>query len=119
MRTLVSAAAFAWLGCAAFAQTPATMLSGLTQPQDYVLKRFSSFDRAGANADSRPIEPGATLVLLDDAGPGLISHIWITIASREPHHLKKLIVRMYWDDEPAPSVESPIGDFFGLGGARA
>jgi hypothetical protein len=115
MRTFVSVAACAWLGCAAFAQTPGTMLSALTQPQDYVLKRFSSFDRAGANADWRPIEAGATLVLLDEAGPGMISHIWITIASREPHHLKKLVVRMYWDDEPAPSVESPIGDFFGLG----
>jgi hypothetical protein len=118
MRRLVTLAVwigFLWLGSAAFAQTPATMLSGLTQPQDYVLKRFSSFDRAGANADSRPIEPGATLVLVDEAGPGMISHIWITIASREPHHLKKLVMRMYWDDEAAPSVESPIGDFFGLG----
>jgi hypothetical protein len=119
MRRLVSLATmwivFLWLACAAFAQAPATMLSALTQPQDYVLKRFSSFDRTGANADARPIEPGATLVLLDDGGPGMISHIWITIASREPHHLKKLVLRMFWDDEPAPSVESPIGDFFGLG----
>jgi hypothetical protein len=118
MRRLVTLAVwigFLWLECAAFAQTPATMLSALTQPQDYVLKRFSSFDRAGANADSRPIEPGGTLVLVDEAGPGMISHIWITIASREPHHLKKLVMRMYWDDEAAPSVESPIGDFFGLG----
>ena len=118
MRRLVTLAmwiGFLWLGCAAFAQTPATMLSALTQPQDYVLKRFSSFDRTGANHDSREIAPGETLVLLDSAGPGMISHIWITIAAREPHHLKKIVLRMFWDDEPAPSVESPIGDFFGLG----
>jgi Protein of unknown function (DUF2961) len=99
----------------AFAQTPDTLLSSLTRPQDYVLKRISSFDDTGANADRRQIPPGQTLVLADQAGPGTISHIWITIASGEPYHLKKLVLRMYWDDETSPSVEAPIGDFFGLG----
>jgi len=28
--------------------------------------------------------------------------------------LKKLVLRMYWDGEATPSVEAPIGDFFGL-----
>src|SRR5208282_92434 len=27
----------------------------------------------------------------------------------------KLVLRMYWDDESTPSVETPLGDFFGLG----
>src|SRR6267142_2926279 len=99
----------------AFAQTPDTLLSSLTRPQDYVLKRISSFDDTGGNADRRQIPPGQTLVLADQAGPGTISHIWITIASGEPYHLKKLVLRMYWDDETSPSVEAPIGDFFGLG----
>jgi hypothetical protein len=97
------------------AQAPEPMLSQLTRPQDYVLKRISSFDETGGNADRRQIAPGQTLVLVDQAGPGIISHIWITISSSEPHHLKKLVLRMYWDDEAAPSVETPIGDFFGLG----
>src|SRR5438046_1458166 len=30
-------------------------------------------------------------------------------------HLKKLVLRIYWDDETTPSVETPLGDFFGLG----
>jgi hypothetical protein len=42
-------------------------------------------------------------------------HPWLTIASAEDGHLKKLVLRMYWDNEPTPSVEAPIGDFFGLG----
>jgi hypothetical protein len=25
------------------------------------------------------------------------------------------IIRMYWDDEPQPSVEVPVGDFFAMG----
>jgi hypothetical protein len=33
----------------------------------------------------------------------------------EPYHLKRVVLRMYWDDESTPSVEVPLGDFFGLG----
>jgi Protein of unknown function (DUF2961) len=87
----------------------------LTQPQDYVLKRVSSYDLSGGNDDFRQIEPGGTLTILDADGPGTITHIWMTLASRETYHLKKLVLRMYWDNESSPSVESPLGDFFGLG----
>ncbi len=91
------------------------LLSNLTQPQDYVLKRVSSYDRTGGNADRRQIAPGETLTVFEEAGPGVITHIWITIATPEQYHLKKLVLRMSWDDEPTPSVETPLGDFFGLG----
>ncbi len=90
-------------------------LAGLTRPHDYVQHRASSYDRAGANDDARPVRPGETLTLLDVAGPGVISHLWFTISSREEFHLKKLVLRIYWDAEATPSVEAPIGDFFGLG----
>ena len=98
----------------AFGQNLAS-LADLPQPKNYVLKRASSYDRSGGNADFRTIAPGETLIVLDQSGPGLISHIWITIASDDPHHLKALVLRMYWDGESAPSVEASIGDFFGLG----
>jgi hypothetical protein len=98
-----------------FAQDPGDWLSSVAQPKDYVQKRASSYDRTGGNADFRTIAPGETLTLLDESGPGLISHVWVTIASEDPHHLKALILRMYWDSESTPSVEAPIGDFFGLG----
>lgn len=90
-------------------------LSGLVSPHDYVQKRASSYDRTGGNDDFVKITPGQTINLLDAQGPGLITHIWITIASPEKYHLKKLVVRMFWDDEALPSVEAPVGDFFGLG----
>lgn len=99
----------------AVAQDSANWLSSLPQARDYIQKRASSYDRSGGNADARPMAAGETLVLLDDAGPGLVSHIWVTIASDDPHHLKALVLRMYWDGEATPSVETPIGDFFGLG----
>jgi hypothetical protein len=99
----------------ALTQSSDSQLANLPQAKDYAQHRASSFDRSGGNADFRTIAPGETLTLLDEAGPAIISHIWITIASDDPHHLKALVLRMYWDGEAMPSVETPIGDFFGLG----
>jgi hypothetical protein len=105
-------------GASVWAQSDAAQgaqLSSLISPHTYVQKRASSYDRTGGNDDFRKIPPGDTLTLLDDSGPGVITHVWITIASPEQYHLKKLVLRMYWDEEASPSVEAPIGDFFGLG----
>ncbi|HWY65910.1 MAG TPA: glycoside hydrolase family 172 protein [Rhizomicrobium sp.] len=87
----------------------------VTRQQTYVLHRASSADPTGGNADRRRVEPGATETVLDADGPGTISHIWFTIADNEPYHLKRIVLRIYWDGEATPSVEAPIGDFFGLG----
>ena len=87
----------------------------LTRQQTYTPHRVSSTDPLGANADSRKVAPGATFTVMDVDGPGTISHIWFTIADNEPYHLKKIVLRIYWDGEASPSVEAPIGDFFGLG----
>ena len=96
-------------------QTSESWLSSLAQAKDYLQHRSSSYDRSGGNDDARPIAPAETLTLLDENGPGLITHVWVTIASDDPRHLKALVLRMYWDGETTPSVEAPIGDFFGLG----
>lgn len=111
---------FAALFCASFTAAQscvdtAAPLSAITQAHDYVQKRSSSYDRSGGNADYRPLAPGETLTVLDDSGPGAITHLWFTIASDEQLHLKKLVLRIFWDSESTPSVEAPIGDFFGLG----
>ena len=87
----------------------------LTRLQTYTSHRASSSDPTGANADARRVQPGASLTLLDTDGPGNVSHIWFTISSDEPYHLKRIVLRIYWDGEATPSVEAPIGDFFGLG----
>lgn len=93
----------------------AAPLSFLTRPLGYISQREGSWDRSGGNADLRRIAPGDTLTLMDTAGPAVINHVWMTIASKDPDHLKNLILRMYWDDEESPSVEAPVGAFFGLG----
>ena len=51
-----------------------------TLQQTYTLHRASSADPTGANADSRKVEPGVALTVLDVDGPGRITHLWFTIA---------------------------------------
>jgi hypothetical protein len=99
------------LACCAFAQD----LTDLPTPHNYIQHRISSYDRSGANADFREIPAGGTLTLMDENGPGEITHFWCTIATRDQNHLKAIVLRMYWDGEGSPSVEAPIGDFFGQG----
>jgi D-arabinan exo alpha-(1,3)/(1,5)-arabinofuranosidase (non-reducing end) len=115
MKRLLPAFFVVLLALGAYAQDPTVWLADLPQAKDYVQHRSSSYDRSGGNADARPIAPGETLTLLDESGPGLITHFWATIASDDRNHLKALVLRMYWDSESSPSVETPIGDFFGLG----
>jgi hypothetical protein len=86
-----------------------------TKQQTYTLHRSSSREKTGANADARTVTPGQTLTVLDADGPGMVSHIWFTMDDSEPYALKRIVLRMYWDGETSPSVETPIGDFFGLG----
>jgi hypothetical protein len=50
---------------------------------------------------------GQTLAVMDHDGPGMIRHIWVT---PDPKYYRNIIVRIYWDGEKTPSVESPIGD---------
>ena len=79
------------------------------------LIQLSSYDTTGANNDRINIPVGETATIADIKGTGVITRIWITIDSRDPHFLRRILLRMYWDDEENPSVEVPVGDFFGTG----
>jgi hypothetical protein len=77
--------------------------------------RTSSHDRSGGNEDFFWISPGERRTLLEVEGPGCITHIWMTLLGKDPHSFRNLILRMWWDGEAEPSVEAPLGDFFGVG----
>ena len=83
--------------------------------KDVKRKRVSSYDRSGANADFQLVEPHQKDDICNVQGAGCIKHIWMTLSSPDPYYLRKIIVRMWWDNEENPSVECPIGDFFGIG----
>jgi len=57
------------------------------------------------------IKPGETFTMASIEGPGAIQHIWMTPTG----NWRFSILRIYWDDETEPSVECPVGDFFGMG----
>jgi Protein of unknown function (DUF2961) len=108
----VSLLAAATLG----AQQPSGALDALVRPHRGRIAHYSSRDTTGGNADFRTIGPGETLTLLDHHGAGIVRRWWVTIAPRNDRQLQRqLIVRCWWDDEPTPSVEVPISDFFGVG----
>jgi hypothetical protein len=57
------------------------------------------------------IEPAQTFDLANIEGPGVIQSIWFTGRRLS----RDLILRCYWDAQTQPSVECPLGDFFGVG----
>jgi len=94
-----------------------TPLAGLEQLKPGKTMRASSSDVnwQNGNGDARPIAPGKTLTIAELEGPGVINHIWNTIAPGERGYSRLYVIRMYWDGEEEPSVECPIGDFFAIG----
>lgn len=90
-------------------------LEGLSRLRNARRGRESSYDRSGGNRDFVVVEPGAVHCLGDLEGPGAIRHIWMTALGKDPHLLRTALLRVFWNDHPTPSVEAPLGDFFGVG----
>ena len=74
--------------------------------------RRSSWDRSGRNADFFLLQPGQTVTLLEESGPGKICHFYWATAFASLFHYRQLVLRAYWDGETTPSIEAPIGDLF-------
>ena len=92
-------------------------LSNLARLRRYRSQRLSSWDRSGGNTDCISIAAGETGALGEIEGPGCVKHIWCTMLAMpdEPNDLRSTVLRIFWDGEATPSVEVPLGDFFGLG----
>ena len=99
----------------AYSQT--AMESITTIKQGMKTRRISSYDRTGGNYDRfENIEPGDKVTICEIEGSGMINHIWITISPEAPQlNRSDIILRIYWDGMETPSVEAPIGPFFGQG----
>lgn len=97
------------------AQTPLENLATISQATSH---RASSYDREGGNDDNIvAFAPGAVHTLLETSGPGKITHIWMTVSAYDGHlhPLRDLAIRIYWEGSSTPSVDVPLGDFFGQG----
>jgi len=135
----------AGLGCWATLVATAGLLDDVARPQEGRSRRATSTMRMGevrrgpaaerkinpkaeprgdldeaSNWDNFNILPGETHVLMDEQGPGVITHIWLTFLGPEPQDWAKngsanhqeMLLRMFWDGSPRPAVEAPVGDFF-------
>ncbi len=82
-------------------------LFGLDLPDKPVADRVSITRKIDANQK----ETWAEL-----EGPGCIRHLWITLTKpgRIPLQSRKILMRIFFDDAETPSVEAPVGDFFGV-----
>lgn len=107
------------LPCQIWAQSSATdPLDPLNFPR---LKSFSAYRSSSnniyvdSNDDSKHPIAGETIVLADLKGPGIVTHIWVTVADNEYGWPRLARLRVFYDGAKTPSVDAPIGDFFGVG----
>ena len=93
-------------------------LEGLANLSDAVSKRISSADRSGGNADWIEVKANSTVTLADISGAGSIRHIWFTINSPSPFHLRELVLRMcarvglYLHFSATRNFSAIVADFF-------
>src|ERR1700722_14931210 len=97
------------------AQTVPNLLD-LPRLKNFSAQRSSSNNRfIGSNDDSKRIMPGETLVMADLTGPGVVTHIWLTVADNEYAWPRLVRLRVYYDGKKTPSVDVPLGEFFAVG----
>ncbi|MEO8657351.1 MAG: DUF2961 domain-containing protein [Bryobacteraceae bacterium] len=88
----------------------------LTRPQTFEARRTSSTNPdVRSNDDAKRPIPGETIVLADLTGPGVVTHIWITGSNTEYGWPRLFRMRIFYDGNATPSVDVPLGDFFGSG----
>lgn len=64
------------------------------------------------------IKPGETRKVFSCTQGGRITGLEITPAASVATLSKNLLLRVYWDDEPAPAIDCPVSDFFGFAFGR-
>ena len=103
-------------GCTVAQSPDLNDLSDLPRIKTFSAQRVSSGNRfVGSNDDSKRIMPGETYVMADLSGPGVVNHIWLTVADNEFAWPRLVRLRVYYDGKKTPSVDVPLGDFFGVG----
>jgi len=102
------------------------ILSDLIRPIDGRSMRSTSTktDEQGKpiphNADNSRVLPGQTKIVLEAAGPGVVTHMWFTFLGPGRHPWatngsathQEVLLRIFYDGREEPGVEVPFGDFF-------
>ncbi len=91
------------------------MLSDLHVAKRFQRQRASSWDRTGGNHDSVKVPAHGEYAIPRLEGPGIIRHIWLTVAPAVPSAYRDLRLVMRWDGAATPQVDVPLADFFLFG----
>ncbi len=85
-----------------------------------LLPKVAVPDRVSININ---LQPGESFTGARLDGPGCIRHLFV-VSGGHPNAVhtpkdryaksRKVVIRIYFDDNPVPFVESPVGDFFGV-----
>ena len=101
---------FVWLGTGCATAPSRSPRAGLLD----VLPRITN-DQTHRMTHVTSLAPGEVLRIPELTGPGVIRHMWVTAREGGERLYKDLVLRIWWDGEANPSVEVPLGDFFGVG----
>jgi hypothetical protein len=58
--------------------------------------------------------PGASIVLADLQGPGMLRHWWLTLPPAAPEIMRAVRLEVFYDGNKFPSVSVPLLDFFAV-----
>ena len=88
-------------------------------PVEQRYRLVSSRDVAAPTRKDLDLGPSQTLTLCRLEGAGRVVRFWFTLPLfRQRNALKDLVLCVYWDGEDTPSIEVPVGDFFGASFGR-
>jgi hypothetical protein len=65
-------------------------------------------------APSRRLQPDERVLLAELDGPGTVRHVWMTFPPAPPEVMRAMVIEVFYDGAPEPSVSVPCLDFFGL-----
>ena len=81
-------------------------------------KAASPLGKGRKGSPARILAPGEEVQLANIIGSGTIRHMWATTFP-VPEFLRGAVLRFYWDGQKHPSIEVPLGDFFGFANGKS
>lgn len=89
------------------------VVSGSPSAAAWLCSPHSSGERTRRCSGTASMAPGAELEIGNLTGPGILRHL--RVATHDAVEVMRgLVIRAWWDGQSHPSIEAPLGDFFGF-----
>ena len=87
-------------------------LPATAQPAPDLYRITDGVSRNHMEYHHQRVPKGGEKVLADLKGPGKVTYFYITDDTQVKWY-PGLVLKVFWDDEPEPSIQAPLADFFG------